>query len=145
MSNRERVFEIDDPTPLQTGWTVASPITSCFQYFRQFPGSERIGGVTLLIEPRQESRSILFVDNLPAESESESEWVPDIISTISAVTVKGMDGRKPIIGLKVTLTGFYSHPIDSHRSAFQLATERALLDGFKAVGLVAWKARLAAE
>jgi hypothetical protein len=145
MSNRERAFEIDDPTPEQPGWTVARPITSCFQFHRQLPGSERIGGVTLLIEPRPESRSILVVDDLPDELEPERVWLPDIITTVSAAAVGGLEDRKPVVGLRVTLTGVYSHPIDARSSAFRYATERAMLDGFRAIGLVEWRPTLAAE
>ena len=44
MINRDRLFEIADPTPDQPAWMIARPIASCFHFHRQLPGSENWGG-----------------------------------------------------------------------------------------------------
>ena len=98
-----------------------------------------LGGVALLIEPRHESRSILFVDNLPDEQAEGAVWIKDIITTVSAVAVKGLDSRNPVVGLKITLTGMDIHPVDSRTCTFRHSTERTMLEAFKSVGLVEWR------
>lgn len=146
MSDPNHAVEISDPRPDQLGWTVARPIVACFEFHRQLPGSESVGGVTLLIEPRQDARSIRFVNGLPADLKAEWGWVSEIIdATISDVASKGLDGQKPVVALTITLMNLYTHPIDARPAAFRKATERAMLDGFKAVGLAKWRSGSAAE
>ncbi|MFL5340830.1 MAG: hypothetical protein ACJ8F7_11840 [Gemmataceae bacterium] len=146
MSNRKQSGQTNSPTPDQPGWTVARPVVSCFEFHRQLPGSESVGGVTLLIEPRQDSRSIVFVVGLPDDLKAEWGWASEIVrDTVNEVIEKGLDGQKPVVGLTVTLMDLYTHLIDSRPHAFRKATERALLGGFKAVGLVEWRSALAAE
>ncbi len=146
MSNRKQSGQTGSPKPNQPGWTVARAIVSCFEFHRQMPGSESVGGVTLLIEPRQDSRSVVFVVGLTDDLKTEWGWASEIVrDTVTEVIEKGLDGQKPVVGLTVTLMDLYTHRIDSRPHAFRKATERALLGGFKAVGLVEWRSALAAE
>ena len=109
---------------------------SSFEFHRQIPGSESVGGVTLLIEPRQDT-SVVLVDGLTNDLKSEWTWVSEIIrSTLNEVAEKGLDGLKPVVGLTATLLDLHTHLINSRLWAYEKATERALLNAFRVVGLV---------
>src|SRR5689334_3626160 len=90
MSNRKVSSQIDSPKPDQPGWTVERPIVTCYEFHRQLPGSESVGGVTLLIEPRQDSRSIVFLNDLPNDLKTEWGWASEIVrATVFEVIEKG--------------------------------------------------------
>lgn len=102
--------------------TVAKSVISCYELIRQLPGSESIGGVTILIEPHN---TLEFINSLPANYKTEEwDWVSDIVEDVVRKTEED-------IGIKVTLTDIKIHPIDSRAGAYKRAAQVALENGLK--------------
>jgi translation elongation factor EF-G len=125
-----------------TARTISVPGIASYDYVNQSPGAERVGGVTLNLEPlRQQNNEfaedIQQVRGSGVSLNDVSYWF--IRGVVRGIQESCKDAAGPIVGVRFTLRELMIHSVDSKEVAYYTATTHALREFFKPERMVAFQ------
>jgi elongation factor G len=117
--------------PLNVGYreTLAQEVTTSAQFKRQTSSADQYAFVTLRLTPIPPENFVRFRNSLTEESVDEDfrdEFVQGVYDGVGLEVIRSGKWGYPVIGLEIALTEIKTHPVDSSRIAFRVASFMAV-------------------
>jgi hypothetical protein len=133
---REKTIDLPGSNHWQKWLTVDRPVQSEVRRVRQTSCPGHFAVVTIRLEPRLESRAVLFRNSLGESEEVPLAYLDVVIEGVCRGLTGFCDFDKGVAFLQVDLLKLQHHPVDSRGDDFVKAADEAVRQCVEEVGLV---------